>query len=81
MKSIDLTKEKVITLGDLAAAAQADTTELLLSETAGVTPSALEFTEQRRIAVRRGAKAPARSRRWLPPARSRSCSLRRKPKR
>src|SRR5664279_944106 len=59
MKSIDLTKEKVITLGDLAAAAQADTTELLLNETALVTPSALEFTEQRRISLRRGAKAPA----------------------
>ena len=59
MKSIDLTKEKVITMGDLAAAAQADTTELLLGETALVTPSALEFVEQHRIALRRGAKAPA----------------------
>jgi len=59
MKSIDLTKEKVITVGDLAAAAQADTTELLVSEGAVVTPSALEYTEQHRISVRRGAKAPA----------------------
>jgi L-fuculose-phosphate aldolase len=59
MKSIDLTKEKVITLGDLAAAAQADTTELLLSESALVTPSALEFLEQHRISLRRGGKAPA----------------------
>lgn len=59
MKSIDLTKEKVITLGDLASAAQADTTELLLSENALVTPSALEFTEQHRISIRRGVKAPA----------------------
>jgi L-fuculose-phosphate aldolase len=59
MKSIDLTKEKVITLGDLAAAAQADTTELVLSENALVTPSALEFMERRRIALRRGAAAPA----------------------
>ena len=42
MKTIDLTKEKVITLADLAAAAQDDTTELLLSENAVVTPSALE---------------------------------------
>ncbi|MGD0778125.1 MAG: class II aldolase/adducin family protein, partial [Candidatus Solibacter sp.] len=61
MKSIDLTKEKVITLGDVAAAAQADTTELLLSESALVTPSALEFMEQRRISLRRGAKTPAAS--------------------
>src|ERR1017187_1930436 len=38
MKSIDLTKEKVITLGDLAAAAQADTTELVLGESALITP-------------------------------------------
>ena len=59
MKSIDLTKEKVITLGDLSAAMQADTTELVVSETAVVTPSALEFVEQRNISVRRGAKAPA----------------------
>jgi L-fuculose-phosphate aldolase len=59
MKSIDLTKEKVITMGDLAAAAQADTTELLLSESALVTPSALEFLEQHRISLRRGGKAPA----------------------
>ncbi len=54
MKSIDLTQEKVITLADLAAAAQPDTTELLLSETAVVTPSAFEFVEQRKISVRRG---------------------------
>ena len=59
MKSIDLTKEKVITLGDLVAAAQADTTELVLGESALITPSALEFIEQRRISLRRGAKAPA----------------------
>jgi L-fuculose-phosphate aldolase len=59
MKSIDLTKEKVITLGDLTSAAQADTTELLLSESALVTPSALEFVEQHRISLRRGARAPA----------------------
>src|ERR1039457_2091031 len=59
MKSIDLTKEKVITLGDLVAAAQADTTELVLGESALMTPSALEFIEQRRISLRRGAKAPA----------------------
>jgi L-fuculose-phosphate aldolase len=56
MKSIDLTKEKVITMGDLAAAAQDDTTELLVSENAVMTPSATEFTEQRRISVRRGGK-------------------------
>ena len=59
MKSIDLTKEKVITLGDLAAAAQPDTTELLVSENAVMTPSATEFLEQRRITLRRGAKARA----------------------
>jgi L-fuculose-phosphate aldolase len=59
MKSIDLTKEKVITMGDLTAAAQADTTELLLSESALVTPSALEFLEQHRISLHRGAKTPA----------------------
>jgi L-fuculose-phosphate aldolase len=56
MKSIDLTKEKVVTVADLAAA-QADTTELLVGENAVLTPSALEFTEQRHITVRRGAKA------------------------
>jgi L-fuculose-phosphate aldolase len=59
MKSIDLTKEKVITLGDLTGAAQAGTTELLLSESALVTPSALEFVEQHRISLRRGDKSPA----------------------
>ncbi len=59
MKSIDLTKEKVITMADVAAAAQPDTTELLLSETAVVTPSALEFVEMRKISVRRGVKSPA----------------------
>ena len=59
MKSIDLTKEKVITQGDLAAAAQADTTELVIGAGALLTPSALEFTEQHRIAVRRGAPAQA----------------------
>jgi L-fuculose-phosphate aldolase len=59
MKSIDLTKEKVITMADLSAAMQADTTELVVSETAVVTPSALEFVEQRKISVRRGAKTPA----------------------
>lgn len=57
MKSIDLTNEKVITLADLAAAAQPDTTELLLSQTAVVTPSALEFVEQRKISMRRGGAA------------------------
>ena len=55
MKSIDLTKEKVITLADLTPLAQPDTTELLLQETAVVTPSALEFTERHKIAIRRGA--------------------------
>ena len=49
MKSIDLTKEKVITLADLAAAAQADTTELLLAENAVMTPSALEFVDHHRL--------------------------------
>jgi len=57
MKSIDLTKEKVITMGDLAAAAQADTSEVLIGENAVVTPSAMEFVEQRRITVRRGGKS------------------------
>jgi len=59
MKSIDLSKERVITLGDLTAAAGEDTTELLVSENAVMTPSALEFTERRRITVRRGGRAPA----------------------
>lgn len=59
MKSIDLSSEKVITLSDLAAAAKDDTTELVIGDAAVVTPSALEFTEQRRIAVRRGKSAPA----------------------
>jgi L-fuculose-phosphate aldolase len=65
MKSIELTQEKVITLGDLAAAAQPDTTELLVAANAVLTPSALEFLEQRKISVRRGTKpqgsAPAPS--------------------
>src|SRR5258707_202577 len=59
MKSIELTQEKVITMGDLAAAAQADTAELLVGESAVLTPSALEFLEQRKIVVRRGGKLPA----------------------
>jgi len=59
MKSIELTQEKVITMGDLAAAAQADTAELLVGESAVLTPSALEFLEQRKIVVRRGGKSPA----------------------
>src|SRR4051794_36935699 len=57
MKSIDLTQEKVITLADLNAAAKPDTTELLLTENAVVTPSALEFLELRKISIRRGGKA------------------------
>jgi L-fuculose-phosphate aldolase len=57
MKSIELTQEKVITLGDLAAAAQPDTAELLVAANAVLTPSALEFLEQRKISVRRGAKS------------------------
>ena len=57
MASIDLTKEKVITLADLAKVAQNGTSELLLSEHAVVTPSAMEFVEQRKIIVRRGGKA------------------------
>ncbi len=62
MKSIDLTHEKVITLSDLAAAAQQDTTEVRIGEQAVVTPSAMEFVEQRRIALLRGqAAAPAGS--------------------
>ena len=56
MKSIDLTKEKVITMGDLAAAAQADTTELLLSESALVTPSALEFLAAQPVASENGSQ-------------------------
>jgi L-fuculose-phosphate aldolase len=59
MKSIELTQEKVITMGDLAAAAQADTAELLVGENAVLTPSALEFLELRKITVRRGGKSPA----------------------
>jgi L-fuculose-phosphate aldolase len=59
MKSIDLTNEKVITLADLSAAAQEDTTELRIGPTAVVTPSALEFTDRRRIAIRRGAEGNA----------------------
>src|ERR1017187_10074950 len=59
MKSIDLTKEKVITLGDLAAAAQAATTELVLGERALIPPSGLEFSERHGISFRRGAKARA----------------------
>jgi L-fuculose-phosphate aldolase len=59
MKSIELTQEKVITMGDLAAAAQADTVELLVGDKAVLTPSALEFLEQRKISVRRGNGSPA----------------------
>ena len=61
MKSIDLSKEKVITLGDLSVAVKEDTSELLVSENAVMTLlSALEFVEQHRISVaaRRGQAAP-----------------------
>jgi L-fuculose-phosphate aldolase len=61
MPSIDLTNQKVITLADLAAAARPDTTELLLSQNAVVTPSALEFVEQRKISMRRGGAAAAQT--------------------
>src|ERR1017187_10234507 len=59
MKSIDLTKEKVIPRGALPGAPPAETTERVLGESALIPPSALEFIEQRRISLRRGAKAPA----------------------
>ncbi len=59
MKSIDFTKEKVITLADLAVAAQGGAGELLIGEGAVVTPSAREFLEQHRISVRRGEATAA----------------------
>jgi L-fuculose-phosphate aldolase len=57
MKFIDLSKEKVITLADLAPLAQPGTTELVLCEGAVVTPSALEFAERHGISIRRGVAA------------------------
>src|SRR5438105_4656532 len=51
MKTADLTKERVITLKDVEGAAQGGATELLIGETAILTPSAREAVEVRRIAV------------------------------
>jgi L-fuculose-phosphate aldolase len=52
MKTVDLTNEKVITLTDVEGAAKGGATELLIGETAILTPSAREAVELRRIAVR-----------------------------
>src|SRR6266853_397382 len=59
MKTVDL-KERVITLSDVEAAIRDGATELLVGETAILTPSAREVVELRRIAVRIGS-APAAS--------------------
>jgi L-fuculose-phosphate aldolase len=55
MKTADLTNEKVITLTDVEGAAKGGATELLIGETAILTPSAREAVELRRIAVRSGS--------------------------
>jgi L-fuculose-phosphate aldolase len=55
MKTVDLTNEKVITLTDVAGAAKGGATELLVGETAILTPSAREAVELRRIVVRSGS--------------------------
>jgi L-fuculose-phosphate aldolase len=55
MKSIDLTSQKVITLGDIEAALQQGATEVLLREDAILTPSAKEALAEKRVAVRKGA--------------------------
>ena len=56
MKTVDL-KERVITLSDVEAAARDGATELVIGETAILTPSAREAVELRRIAVRTGPAA------------------------
>lgn len=62
MKTVDLTNEKVVTLTDVEAAVKGGATELLIGETAILTPSAREAVELRRIAVRSGSgTAPAGS--------------------
>jgi L-fuculose-phosphate aldolase len=59
MKTVDL-KERVITLSDVEAAVRDGATELVIGETAILTPSAREAVELRRVAVRTGF-APAAS--------------------
>jgi len=62
MKTVDLTNEKVVTLTDVEGAVKGGATELLIGETAILTPSAREAVELRRIAVRSGSgTAPASS--------------------
>jgi len=60
MKTVDL-KERVITLSDVEAAARDGATELVIGETAILTPSAREAVELRRIAVRTGPAATSTS--------------------
>ncbi|HXB67486.1 MAG TPA: class II aldolase/adducin family protein [Candidatus Acidoferrales bacterium] len=57
MKAVDL-QERVITLGDVEAAVRDGATELVVGETAILTPSAREAVELRRLTVRIGS-APA----------------------
>ncbi len=57
MKTVDLTKEKVITLTDVEGAAKDGATELLIGETAILTPSAREAVELRRITVRSSSRS------------------------
>src|ERR1700681_659892 len=57
MKTVDLTNEKVITLTDVEGAAKGRGTELLIGETAILTPAAREAVELRRIAVCSGSSA------------------------
>ncbi|HMC61748.1 MAG TPA: class II aldolase/adducin family protein [Candidatus Solibacter sp.] len=59
MKTVGL-KERVITLSDVEAAVRDGATELVIGETAILTPSAREAVELRRISVRTGS-APAGS--------------------
>src|SRR5947209_13983973 len=52
MKTFDLSREKVVTLTDVEGAAKDGATELLIAESAILTPSAREAVELRRLAVR-----------------------------
>jgi L-fuculose-phosphate aldolase len=54
---IDLTAQKVVTLGDVEAAVKDGATEVLLCDGAIVTPSALEALRQRNVVVRNSSTA------------------------
>jgi len=58
MKSIDLTRQKVVALRDVEAAAKAGAAEVVVCSRGVVTPSARDFLQQRGIALRK-SEAPA----------------------